>query len=44
MFRNTETKGNIATKAALRNCSYKKMFWKYVVNLQENIHAEVQFQ
>ena len=41
MFCNTETKGHIATEAALRNCSYKKVFWKYVVKMQENTHAEL---
>ena len=25
----------------LQRCSYKKMFWKYAANLQENTHAEV---
>ena len=31
------------TEAALDMCSYKKMFWKYVVNLQKNTRAEVLF-
>ena len=31
-------------EAALQRCSYKKMFWKYAANLQENTHAEVWFQ
>ena len=25
-------------------CSCKKVFWKYVANIQENIHAKVRFQ
>ena len=28
-------------KAALHRCSYKKVFWKHVSNLQESTHAEV---
>ena len=28
-------------EAAIKRCSYKKMFWKYVENLQENTHVEV---
>ena len=32
------------TEAALQRCSYKEVFWKYAVNLQENTHAEVRFQ
>ena len=31
-------------EAPLQKCSYKKVSWKYAVNLQENIPAEVQFQ
>ena len=31
-------------EAALQKCSYEKVFWKYAVNLQENIPAEVRFQ
>ena len=27
--------------AVLLRCSYKNVFWKYVVNLQENTHVEV---
>ena len=27
--------------AATQRCSYKKVSWKYVENLQENTHAEV---
>ena len=30
--------------ATLHSCSYKKVFWKYAANLQENIHAEMWFQ
>ena len=29
------------SEAALDRCSYKKLFWKYAENLQENTHAEV---
>ena len=29
---------------AIQMYSQEKMFWKYVANLQENTHAEVQFQ
>ena len=29
-------------EAVLQRCSYKKLFWKYAVNLQENTHAEAQ--
>ena len=25
-------------------CSEKKVFWKYAADLQENTHAEMQFQ
>ena len=32
------------SEAALQRCSYKKLFWKYAANLQENAHAEVLFQ
>ena len=31
-------------ESALQRCSYKEVFWKYAVNLQENTHAEVRFQ
>ena len=30
--------------AALQRRSYKKVFWKYAANLQENTYAEVWFQ
>ena len=30
-----------ASEAALQRCSYKKVFWKYAVKLQENTHADV---
>ena len=32
------------SEAALQMCSYKKVFWKYAANLQENTHAKVRFQ
>ena len=32
------------TEAATQRCSWEKVFWEYVANLQENTHAEVQFQ
>ena len=32
------------TEAVVQGCSYKKLFWKYAVYLQENTHAEVRFQ
>ena len=28
-----------SSEAAFQRCSYKKMFWKYAANLQENTHA-----
>ena len=31
-------------EAATQRCSYEKKFWKYAENLNENTHAEVQFQ
>ena len=31
-------------EAVTQRCSYEKVFWKYAVNLQENIHAEVGFK
>ena len=31
-------------EAALRMCFYKKVFWKYAGNLQENTHVEVLLQ
>ena len=31
-------------EAAVQRCSYENVFWKYAANLQENTHAEVQFQ
>ena len=33
----------VSSEAALRRCSYKKVFWKYLENLQENTHVEVWF-
>ena len=32
------------SEAALQRCSYKKVFRKYAVNVQENTHANVWFQ
>ena len=32
------------SEAATQRCSLEKVFWKYAANLQENTHAEVQFQ
>ena len=34
----------VFTEGALQRCSYKKAFWKYAANLQENTHAEMWFQ
>ena len=34
----------VATEAAIQSGSYKKLFWKYAANFQENTHAEVWFQ
>ena len=31
-------------EAATQRCSWEKVFWEYAANLQENTHAEVQFQ
>ena len=31
-------------EAAVRRCSYKKMFWAYTANLQEYTNAEMWFQ
>ena len=28
-------------EADLHRCSFKKVFWQYAANLQENTHAEV---
>ena len=33
----------LKTEAALHGCYYKKVFWKYASNLQENTYAEVCF-
>ena len=33
----------LKTEAALHGCYYKKVFWKYAANLQENTYAEVCF-
>ena len=32
------------TEAAVSRCFYKKVFWKYASNLQENTHAKAWFQ
>ena len=34
----------LGTKVAHPRSSYEHVFWKYAANLQEKIHAEVQFQ
>ena len=34
----------MSTESALQKCSQEKVFGKYVANLQENTHPEVQFQ
>ena len=34
----------LITEAALHRCSYEKVFWKYVANLQEKTIAEMRFQ
>ena len=31
-------------KQPFRECSHKKVFWRYAANLQENTHAEVWFE
>ena len=31
-------------EVALHRCSYKKVFWNYAANLQENTHAEMRFR
>ena len=37
-------KGNVIfsalTQAAAQSCSYKKVFWNYAANLEENTHAK----
>ena len=33
----------LCSEAALVRCSYEKLFWKYVANLQKNIQAKVWF-
>ena len=35
---------SLNSEAPIQMCHFKKVFWKYAENLQENIHAEVQFQ
>ena len=32
------------SEVATQRCSLEKVFWKYAPNLQQNTHAEVQFQ
>ena len=32
------------SEAVLQTCFFKKVFWKYAGNLQENTQAEVWFQ
>ena len=44
VFSYPKYKDILKSEAALDNCSYEKMFWKYAANLQKSIHAEVQFQ
>ena len=34
----------LSIEASLQSCCYKKEFWKYAANSQENTHAEVWFQ
>ena len=34
----------LSSEAAIKRCSYEKVFWKYAANLQENTHAEVWLQ
>ena len=41
---NYHTYQSKATEGATQRCSWEKVFWKYAANLQENTHAEVQFQ
>ena len=35
---------NLTAEAAIQRRSYKKVFWKYAANLQENTHVKVWFQ
>ena len=39
-----QQKINLITEAAIQRWSCQKVFWKNAANLQENTHAEVQFQ
>ena len=32
------------SEVAVQWCSYKKVFWNYATNLQDNTYAEVWFQ
>ena len=43
-FENYVSQKQIITEASFQKCSYKKLFWKYEVNLQETTYAEVWFQ
>ena len=38
------TKKGFYMSLATHRCSYEKVLWKCTANLQENTHAEVQFQ
>ena len=31
-------------EAAIQRCSFKKVFWKYAANLQENTHVKMWFE
>ena len=35
---------SLNSEAAFQMCYYKKVFWKYAENLQDNIRSEVRFQ
>ena len=34
----------VATEAVTQMLSYEKVLWNHAANLQQNTHAEVQFQ
>ena len=34
----------VLPEVALQRCSYKKLFWKYAADLQQNTHTEEWFQ
>ena len=40
----TLQKCKVKQKQSPKRCSWKKVFWKYAVNLQKNTHAKVRFQ